>query len=317
MFKNKKIGVLIPAYNEEKLIGAVLDNLPEYVDEVLVVDDGSTDKTCSIAERKNVSVIRHPHNRGVGAAFHTGVEKVLEMDIDILVTMDADGQFNPLDIEKLIAPLLSGQADFVSGSRFKDPDCFPKMPGIKFIGNKVMSLFISKLSGMKFYDVSCGFRAYSKKALLNLNLFGDFTYTQETFLDLSFKNIPIAEVPIKIEGVRKVGKSRVASNLFNYAHRTFQIILKTLRDYRPLVLFGGIASANFICGSILGLFLLIHYLQTGRFGPHKWAGFVSGFFMVMAFLFLLIGFILDMIARMRRNQEKIMYLLRKNLNKNE
>jgi hypothetical protein len=184
------------------------------------------------------------------------------------------------------------------------------MSRAKFFGNKAMSYFISKIGGQKFYDVSCGFRAYSRDALLHLNLFGEFTYTQETFLNLSVKNVPIKEVPIRVKGIREHGRSKVASNLFAYGYKTLKVILKTMRDYWPLKLFSIISVISFIIGFGLGTFLLIHYIISGGFSPHKWAGFMAGFFLIFALSTLAIGFILDMFARMRINQEEMLYYMK-------
>ena len=311
MYENHKICIVIPAFNEEAKIGDVLDKIPPYVDTVVVVNDGSTDKTQEIARSKGAIVATHKENMGVGAAFNTGVRKTLELDVDIMANIDADGQFNPEDIEKLVRPIVEGKADFVTASRFKDPTLYPKMSRIKFLGNKFMSYFVSKIIREKFYDVSCGFRAYSREALLRMNLFGDFTYTQETFIDLAFKNLRILEVPVKVRGTRQVGKSKVASNLFRYGSQTLKIILKTLRDYKPLRLFAFISAVCFILGTGFGAFLLTHYILSGEFSPHKWAGFISGFLIIFAVIWLIFGFILDMFARMRQNQEKILYMLKK------
>jgi hypothetical protein len=185
------------------------------------------------------------------------------------------------------------------------------MPKVKFWGNQFMSRFISKLTGQKFYDVSCGFRAYSKETLQRLNLFGEFTYTQETFIDLAFKKMAIMEIPVVVRGTREHGKSKVASNLFRYGFQTLKIIIRTFRDYKPFRLFGYLSLFSFIIGLAFAIFLGIHYLQEGQFTPHKWAGFTSGFFFVMTLLFLLIGFVMDMFARMRQNQEEILYELKR------
>jgi glycosyltransferase involved in cell wall biosynthesis len=234
------------------------------------------------------------------------------MQADIMVNMDADGQFNPADIEKLILPILEGKAGFVTASRFIDKAFIPRMPAIKKMGNRFMSRFISRLTKHKFYDVSCGFRAYSRDTLNRLNLYGDFTYTQETFIDLVFKDIEVLEVPVHVEGKRAHGKSRVASNLFRYAYQTLQIIIRTFRDNKPFRLFGSMSMISFLIGLGFGIFLMVHYIQAGEFTPHKWAGFVSGFFLVVGLLLLLIGFVLDMFARMRRVQEEILFELKRN-----
>jgi len=311
MLNNHTIAVVLPALNEEALIGQVIDAIPDFIDHVIVVDDGSTDKTAEIAKEKGAITVSHKRNRGVGAAFHTGVRQVLSMQVDIMVNMDADGQFNPDDIEKIVSPVIEKRADFVTASRFIHKDYVPRMPWVKLMGNRFMSRFISRLTKQKFYDVSCGFRAYNRETLQKLNLFGDFTYTQETFIDLVFKNLDVLEVPIHVRGKREHGKSRVASNLFKYGYRTSQIIIRTFRDNKPFRLFGSMSFISFLIGLGFAIFLSIHRIQEGMFTPHKWAGFTAGFFFVVALLLLLIGFVLDMFARMRRVQEEILFELKK------
>jgi hypothetical protein len=144
-----------------------------------------------------------------------------------------------------------------------------------------------------------------------MNLFGDFTYTQEMFLDLAFKNISILEVPVAVRGSREHGSSNISSNLLRYGWQTMKIIIRTLRDYRPLRLFAGLAAVLFAGSLAPGIFLLVHYLHTGSFSPHKWAGFLSAFLLLLSVLSIVLGFILDMFARMRMNQEEILSILRR------
>ncbi len=311
MYKDQKICVVIPALNEEASIGKVIDAIPEFVDHVIVINDGSTDRTREIATEKGAVVVNHKGNKGLGIAFRSGVRKVLELGGDIMVNMDADGQFNPKDVSKLITPIIDGKADFVTASRFKDPELWPEMSKVKFWGNKQMSRLISRIINQRFYDVSCGFRAYTKDTLLRLNLFGTFTYTQETFIDLAFKGLTIVEVPTKVRGTREHGKSRMASNLFKYGYRTSSIILKTLRDYRPMRLFGNLALIFLLAALALGIFLLQHFFRTGEFSPHKWAGFTAGFLFSVSLIIMGLGFVMDMFARMRHNQEEVLYHLKK------
>lgn len=309
MYQDKKITVLIPAFNEAETIGGVIDAVPDYVDLVIVIDDGSTDDTAKIASGKGAQVHSHASNLGVGAAFGTGKQAALAAGSGIVVSIDADGQFDPGDIDKLVEPVASGRVEFVTASRFKDPGFYPDMSRAKFWGNRVMSSMVSTLTGQRFHDVSCGFRAYSRDALLKLNLFGDFTYTQETFLNLAFKRVPIEEVPVRVKGRREHGKSRVAGNLFRYGYHALKIIVKTLRDYRPFRFFASISFVFFCAGLAFAVFLGLHYLRSGTFTPHKWAGFVAGFLIMISALSFVLGFILDMFARMRMNQEEIMYRL--------
>ena len=313
MYKDKRICVVVPAYNEEKLIGSVLDRIPDFVDTLVVVNDGSTDETPNIARAKGALVVTHNINRGVGVAFHTGVNKALELTADIMVTIDADGQFDPQDIYKLIDPIIDDDADFVTASRFKKKEFVPKMSRSRYWGNIAMSKLISFLIGKKFYDVSCGFRAYSHEALLRLNVFGEFTYTQETFIDLAFKNLTIQEIPLLVQGVREHGHSKVVKNLFNYAYRASKIIFRAFRDYKPLKFFGFIAGFIVCVGVLLEAALLYHYFQTGSFSPYKVAGFTGGFFIAIGLLVFVTGLLADMFYRIRLNQEDILYYKKKEL----
>ena len=211
--------VSIPALNEQETLGEVIRAIPRDLPgivsvEVVVVDDGSDDRSGEIAAEAGAVVIRHPHSRGVGAAFHSGLAYGISSGADLILSIDADGQFDPADIPALIAPVVNGEADFVSASRFMDPALVPDMPRAKLWGNRLMSHLISRLAGQKFYDVSCGMRCYARNAALQLHLLGRFSYTQETFLNLAFKQLRIAEVPIRVRGQREFGESRVASNLW-------------------------------------------------------------------------------------------------------
>jgi glycosyltransferase involved in cell wall biosynthesis len=318
MLKGYKIGLLIPAFNEEENIGGVIELVPDYIDLIIVVNDGSADKTVDIAKGHGATVFSHRKNKGVGATFNTGVKEMLKTDIDIMVNMDADGQFNPKDIEKLILPVIEGKAEFVTASRFFDKSMIPQMPWIKKWGNLRMASLISWLTGQRFYDVSCGFRAYTREALYKMNLFGTFTYTQETFIDLAFKNVDILEVPVEVLGKRTIGKSRVASNLFRYTYQTSKIIIKTFRDYKPFKLFGFIGLFFFIIALIALAYMFYHKISTGEFTPYKWLGFAGGSAILISLISLLLGFILDMFARMRHNQEEILFQLKmKNATKGE
>jgi glycosyltransferase involved in cell wall biosynthesis len=312
-----KLLVVTPALNEEETIAVVISQIPRDIDgvdqiDIVVVDDGSTDMTANLASEAGASVLFHSGNRGVGAAFQTGVERALEIEADLMVNMDGDGQFSPEDIPTLIQPLLDGEAGMVTASRFIKKDYWPQMTKVKFYGNRCMSALISFLVGKKYHDVSCGFRAYNRDVLLHMNLFGQFTYTQETFLDLSFKGVKILEVPVRVKGTREFGQSRVASNLFNYAIQTGKIILRSFRDYKPMILFGSIALGFFLLASALTVFLGLHYAYTGTFTPHKWAGFAAGLFFGLGSISFITGLLADMLGRVKREQDQILYLLKKN-----
>jgi glycosyltransferase involved in cell wall biosynthesis len=310
-----KLCILLPALNEENAISDTIKRIPgtfDGIDEVLVlvVDDGSTDKTVSFAQAAGAVVISHPHNRGVGGAFNTGLTKALELGSDILVNIDADGQFSPDEIPLLIAPILAEQADFVVGDRFTQSGGTIRKPqhmsSMKYWGNKQMSRLISMLTNQQFNDVSCGFRAYSKEAMLHLNLTGKFTYTQETFLDLANKDISIMSVPVNVTYFAN-RKSRVANNVWIYFYRTVNIILRAYRDYRPLRFFTGLGAAPFLLGLVCSLYTLIHYLLTGSITPYKSLGLIGLYLVSLAFVLWIIGILADMFVRVRLYQEQILY----------
>lgn len=312
----KKLLVIIPAFNEEDKIAEVINKIPRNIPgidkiETLVVNDGSTDNTSDIAKSMGIGVIDNYKNMGVGYSFGRGLNYAVENGFDMMVNIDGDGQFDPAEILKLLKPILDESAEFVTASRFLDRKPILNMPLAKLWGNRLMSILISRLVGKRYQDVSCGFRAYSKKALLSLNLQGRFTYTQETFIDLSFKELNIREVPINVKYFPS-RRSKVASNLFMYAINTLKIILGTYRDYRPLAFFSVISLIFLIIGTSFETILLWTYFSRGTFSPNIWSGFVGAAFFFLSVIFFIVGLSADILNRIRINQESILFLLKKN-----
>ena len=307
--------VVVPCLNEDATVGDVVRNIPRSVPgidtvQILVIDDGSTDATAERAREAGAEVVSHQSNLGLGRTFRQAVEIAIEKGADIMVNIDGDGQFNPNDIPLVVRPVVDDQVDMATASRFADRSLVPVMPAVKKAGNRAVARIVWLLTGARYHDVSCGFRAFSRHALLRMNLFGTFTYTQETFLDLAFKELSIREIPVKIRGTRQFGKSRMASSIPRYALRSMQIMLRAFISYRPFTFFGVIASLFLVPGFSLLLFLAVHYIITGAFSPHIWAGFVGGSFSFLGISTLMLGFIGDMLVRVRLNQEKILYQLR-------
>lgn len=310
--------VMMPALNEAATLASVIARIPKSFPgiaeiRVLVVDDGSTDDTVAIARAAGARVISHGRNLGVGIALQTGLAEALRLGVDVAVNIDSDGQFAPEDIAMIVVPVVEGRADFVTASRFLDPALVPDMPGVKKLGNWGMARIISGLIGQRFEDVSCGFRCYGREALLRLVLLGRFTYTQESFLVLSQKGLRMLEMPMKVRGVREFGKSRIASNLFNYAWRTLGIIFGFIRDYSPAILFNNLTGALTLGSVGFGGFFVWHRLASGAFTPHIWAGFVAAFLFGLAILVFSLGQVAQMVARLRSVQEQQLYLVRRYL----
>ena len=310
MYKEHSIAVVIPAFNEAKHINKVIESMPDFIDQVIVIDDGSIDSTEQIARECGACVIRHQVNRGVGAALHSGIDYVLDRDFDIMVNIDGDGQFSTADIVKLIDPIVEDRTDFTTASRFADSYSVTNMPRVKRWGNWLIARLISLLTGSSFRDVSCGMRAYSKKALLKLNLSSSFTYTHETFLDLAFKHVRIMEIPVEVSYYRN-RKSRVSDSVFWYAIRALTIILRSYRDYQPLKFFW--MTAAFFLGISIFFFtiIFIHYLKSGFFSGQIWAGFVGGFFFLIGMCCFFMGILGDMFFMVSENQEKMLFRLKR------
>lgn len=311
---SKKLLVYMPALNEGETINSVLESIPKTLEcftdiELLVVNDGSADNTEDEATKAGATVISHLYNRGVGAAFQSAVNYALETNANIMVSIDADGQFDVSQIVSMTTPILEKKSDFSIGNRFYGEK--PKrMPKIKYFGNKQMSRIISFVSKVKIDDASCGFRAYSRDCMLNLNLQGSFTYTHETILDLLHKGYRVSQIPVKVKYFE--GRvSRVANNLFVYGFRTSKIIFKSFKDYRPLPFFLTIAFFVFFIALLMAGFVSWNWYNTGMITPYKSLGFISLALFGMALLISVLAFLADMLNRIRENQEKILFLTKK------
>jgi glycosyltransferase involved in cell wall biosynthesis len=312
-----KLVVTIPALNEDKTIAQVVCGVPRDIPgidevEIIVINDGSTDCTPALAADAGATVINLPGGGGLGKVFRTGFETAIRSGADIIVNIDGDGQFNPADIPRLIQPILENQADFVTCSRFADPALHPDMPALKFHGNRMVTAIINWVcGGTCFTDVSCGFRAFNREAAYRLTLFGRFTYTQETFIDLFAKGLRIKEVPLHVRGVREHGKSRVAGSVFKYAYSSLPIILRAMRDIQPLKFFGGIAVIVGGLGLLTGGIVTVKWIFTFKTSPFTSLIPISGVLLVLSFLLGVLALLADMLGRQRRISEEVLYLARR------
>jgi len=314
-----KLIVIIPAFNEENSICDLLGRMPDLKDRGIqlipvVIDDGSHDRTAEFARLAGAVVLKHETNAGLGKSFQDGLEYSLENDADIMVNIDADLQYDPADIEKLVQPILDQKADFVTADRFFEENGKKirpsNMPAMKFGGNQIMTWLVNSLARANLGDVSSGFRAYNREAILNLNLTGKYTYTHETILDLAFKRLRLLSIPIDVKYYPE-RKSKIANNLLTYTNQTLRIILKAFRDYRPFYFFGLLALGPFIVGAGLSIFMLYHYLRTGDFTPYKFVGFIGIYLLSLALVFMIIGFLADILVGIRLTAEKQLYLQKK------
>jgi glycosyltransferase involved in cell wall biosynthesis len=308
-----KLAVVIPAYNEEKTIGQVIREIPSRIAgigsiKVIVVDDGSSDRTVSEALKAGAGrVIKHKMNLGLAASFRDGLDAALEEGADVIVNTDADSQYNQKEIPKLIKPILDKEADFVLG--YRDIWNLRHMPLSKKIGNTLSTALISFLVGFGVKDAQSGFRAFSREAALQLNVLSDYTYVQETIMQLIFKKNKVVQVPCEFRA--RDGGSRLISNIWSYAKRAGATILLTYVQYKPLKIFLGIGFLLILLGSVLGLRVLVHFLSTGLVSPYIPTAILTAILLIVGFQVVMMGLIADSINADRRTMEKVLYLMKK------
>ncbi|MFA4887493.1 MAG: glycosyltransferase family 2 protein [Candidatus Nanoarchaeia archaeon] len=290
-----KIIVTIPAYNEEKSLGKVIEDIKKvmtkekYKYEVLVVNDGSRDRTVEVAKSAGAIVVSHPYNMGLAETFRTEMKVCLERKADVIVHTDADGQYLAEDIPKLLEPLKRGDADMVLGSRFKGK--IESMPALKMWGNKAFSRVISKITKLKISDGQTGFRAFTKEVAAALPVISTHTYTQETIIRAARHKFRIWEVPVYF--AKRDGKSRLISNPLEYAFRAWINIFRIYRDHEPLRFFGLIGLGLVSMGTIVGLLLIYNFITTGKVG-HIPSTILSMLLIVTGLQIILFGFLADM-----------------------
>lgn len=310
-----KLLVVSICKDEASTIGKVLDGVPNKISgikeiEKVVIDDGSTDSTSRAAVEHGALVHDDGAQKRLAFRFREAVDIGLARKADIMVNIDGDMQFNPADIPKLVAPIVEGKADFVAADRFSDESTGkfrrPKnMPLGKYLGNRLGARVVSRLSRHEFHDVTCGFRAYNRKALFALNTDGIHTYTQESFQVLAMKRLRIISVPVEVKYYPE-RKSRVVKSILHYVAVSTVGILRSYRDFTPLRFFGWLGFIPFILSVFFLGFFFIHWGVTGRFSPYKFTGFAGIYLLTLAIIFWALGLVADMLSRMLNNQEKIL-----------
>jgi glycosyltransferase involved in cell wall biosynthesis len=307
-----KVVVCLPALNEAATVAAVLDGIPMVCPgadsiEAIVVDDGSTDDTAAIALRHGASVVRHARNLGTGKTFVSGVSAALKAGADIIVSMDADGQFRGADIPALVKPILDGEADVVLCSRFGGGALVGTMRPVRRAGNLVLTRIVSAIAGIPFTDVSCGFRALSREAGLRIDIHSDFEYIHESLLTWSRHELRIREVNLPVLAERPAGTSRVAGSVLWYGVRSGPVLIRAIRDYSPMRFFGLLSLVVTLPSIIIGALVFIHWLRTGQTIPYTSFITVSVGGVILGFALANVALLADLIARLRLQVEELLY----------
>jgi len=209
VFRQLRIAVVIPAFNERNKIAATVASIPEIVDEIYVIDDASSDDTGAIAlaslppatPGRVFEVIRHADNRGVGAAISTGYRRALAGEADVAVVMAGDGQMDPEDLPALLTPIAEGTADYVKGNRFKHPDVWTAMPTTRIVGNVLLSAATRVTSGYHHvFDSQCGYTAIHRRALAAIDLdvlWARYGYPNDLLSRLYVAGVRVVDVPVR------------------------------------------------------------------------------------------------------------------------
>jgi len=289
-----KIIVTIPAYNEEKTIGKLVASIAKVMDKsrhdygILVLDDGSKDDTAKNAKKAGAVVYSHPKNYGLAEAFRTEIEKALEMKADVIVHIDADMQYKPEEIPKLLKEIENGY-DLVLGSRFRGK--IEYMPVVKRFGNIAFSKVISQITGTEISDAQTGFRAFTRKVAESIPITSNHTYTQEQIIRAVKQKFKVKEVPIYF--AKREGKSRLITSTFGYAIRAWINIIRTYRDYEPLKFFGITGTFIFSIGFMIGLYLVYLHFTRGIVG-HFALMMLDILILSIGLQIIIFGFIADM-----------------------
>jgi len=290
-----RVVVTIPALNEERTIGKVLSDVKEvmhvnkYSYKILVVDDGSSDATAEIARRSGAIVFSHPKTYGLAEAFRTEISQCLKLKPDIIIHFDADGQYRAEEIPSLIAKLKQGY-DLVLGSRFLGT--IESMSISKRVGNKIGSKVISGITGIRVTDALTGFRAFTREVAEQVQTTSNHTYTQEQIIRAVELKFRVAEVPIYF-AIRRGSKSRLVKGFFDYALKACLTVLRVYRDHKPLKFFGLIGGFFLSLGLLLGLYIVLTWILTGRVG-HLPRVVLSSVLMIVGIQIVLFGFLADM-----------------------
>lgn len=302
-----KLIIQIPCLNESETLGIALADLPREVSgfdavEWLIVDDGSTDDTARVAKQLGVDhVIRHPVNRGLAAAFMTGLDACLRLGADVIVNTDADNQYAAADIPLLTAPILGGAADMVIGARpIDDTEHFS---WIKKRLQRLGSWAVRVASKTDVADAPSGFRAISRETAMRLNVFNAYTYTLETIIQAGVSNLRVTSVPIRTNA--DLRPSRLVKSISSYVRRSLVTILRIFVIYRPISFFFWPGLILSVIGASAALRFVYYYFAADNGTGHVQSLVLGALCMILGAILFMIALLADMISANRKLLEKI------------
>jgi len=317
-----KLIVQIPCYNEERSLPQTVKDIPRKIEgvdqvEILIIDDGSIDRTVEVAKEIGVDhIVRNICNKGLARTFLAGLDACLRLGADIIVNTDGDNQYKGEDIPKLIEPILKGEADIVIGDR--QTERVPHFSPIKKKLQKVGSWVIRGLSETDVPDAVSGFRAFRREAALQMNIVSPFSYTIETIIQAGKKQLAVISVPIGTNP--KTRESRLFKSIPNFIERSLTTMIRMYTMYQPFRVFFYIGFFFILAGLIPSVRFLIYYFM-GQGGGHIQSLIFAAILFIVGFQVLVVGLVADVISFNRRLIEETLLRVRRielthlNLNK--
>ena len=311
MYRDNKIGIVVPAYNEEKLIGETLSGLPDYVDRIYVIDDGSKDNTSKIVQEfmekdPRITLIKHERNQGVGKSIIDGYKAALKEGMDIVAVMAGDNQMDPAYLPSLLDPIVEGKADYTKGNRLLGPEYVRNMPKFRYLGNMILT-FLTKIASGYWHimDPQNGYTAISRRALERIPLDKVYTwygYPNDLLVKLNVYGFRVLDVPIPA----RYGKEKSKIRYTKYVLKVSWLLLKDffwrlkekylLYNFHPLVFFY-IFGIIFLIFGTGGIIYSIYY---------KWIQEGSNFFprIALSLIIYMIGLMMVMFAMLFDMEEE-------------
>lgn len=307
-----KLIVQIPCLNEEETLPQTVRDIPRQIDgidvvEILIVDDGSTDRTVAVARELGVDhIVMNTNNKGLAASFRIGLDACLRLGADIIVNTDGDNQYKGQDIAKLVQPVIAGHADVVIGDR--QTDTIPHFDFYKKTLQKFGSTIVRILSGAKIPDAVSGFRAFSREAAMQLNILTHYSYTVETILQCGKRNLAITSVPVGTNP--KTRESRLVRNIPSFVLNQFNTMTRMYAMHQPLRYFFIISMVIMLSGAV-PMVRYLGFFMKGQGDGHIQSLILGSVLLMIGFQVLVMGFLGDVISFNRRLIEEILYRVKK------
>jgi len=283
MYKGKRVGVVIPAYNEGTQIGRVIGTMPDYIDEIVIIDDKSTDETAKIVtgyqkRYPKITLILHQENRGVGGAMATGYKYARDQGFDVAVRMDGDGQMDPGDLPDLLDPVITGKTDYAKGNRLFTGEAYKKIPKVRYFGNAFLSLFTKIASGYwHVADSQSGYTVINHKALRTIDwdkMYQWYGQPNDVLVRLNVHNFRVMDIPVTpVYNIGETSGMKIKKVIFTIGWLLLRLFFwrmkekYVIRDFHPLIFFYMLGIFFNTITVVLFIRMIIYWIFNGYIPP--------------------------------------------------